>query len=441
MAANHRSRHQEIPSENIKQRRRTAVKREQNGQIIRISGRWYVRHWERRNIGGQIERKRVAHLLGEVTTRGKHPPDEIKQLAKDHMRKMNDSKVEPFQVVTLVDFAENTWLPYVEEHEKPSTLRSHKNRWKNHLKAHCDGLWLRNVRCCDVQRILEAIARPDKLGKNSLKRMKAILSAIFSFAKQQGYYDGVNPAHDAKIPEARAPKETYAYNLDEIRSMLAVLPDTKEEPAGAVVATAAYAGLREGEIEGLEWEDYTGSELCIRRSIWEGHVTTPKTDASADVVPIIKSLAARLDMHRLRCGNPSKGPIFRNGLGNHESLSNIRTRQVLPVLERCGVCRKAEDEHGRANHEYVRDASLPEWHGWHAFRRGLATNLHELDVPDKLIQKILRHKDVKVTQACYILPRDPAIAAAMERLEERLSTQDTYRTLKPVPAKTPASVN
>jgi hypothetical protein len=26
------------------------------------------------------------------------------------------------------------------------------------------------------------------------------------------------------------------------------------------------------------------------------------------------------------------------------------------------------------------------WKGWHAYRRGLATNLHELGVPDKVIQ-------------------------------------------------------
>jgi hypothetical protein len=45
--------------------------RKQDGQIVKISGRWYVRYWERRTISGAIERKRVSHLLGPVTTRGK----------------------------------------------------------------------------------------------------------------------------------------------------------------------------------------------------------------------------------------------------------------------------------------------------------------------------------------------------------------------------------
>jgi hypothetical protein len=37
-------------------------------------------------------------------------------------------------------------------------------------------------------------------------------------------------------------------------------------------------------------------------------------------------------------------------------------------------------------HKYLRNAVLPEWHGWHAFRRGLATNLHRLGVDDLTIQ-------------------------------------------------------
>ena len=49
----------------------TMRNRKQNGTIIRIGSRWYVRYWERRSIGGSIERKRVTHSLGEVMTRGK----------------------------------------------------------------------------------------------------------------------------------------------------------------------------------------------------------------------------------------------------------------------------------------------------------------------------------------------------------------------------------
>jgi integrase len=61
-----------------------------------------------------------------------------------------------------------------------------------------------------------------------------------------------------------------------------------------------------------------------------------------------------------------------------------------------------------------------QWHGWHAFRRGLATNLHRLGVSDKTIQRILRHANVAVTQNCYIKTLDAVAAAAMQHFARSL---------------------
>ncbi|HTC50068.1 MAG TPA: hypothetical protein VK722_22280 [Candidatus Aquilonibacter sp.] len=43
------------------------------------------------------------------------------------------------------------------------------------------------------------------------------------------------------------------------------------------------------------------------------------------------------------------------------------------------------------------------------------TNLHRLGISDKTIQRILRHSNVAVTQACYIKTADSEVAEAMER--------------------------
>jgi integrase len=63
----------------------------------------------------------------------------------------------------------------------------------------------------------------------------------------------------------------------------------------AVVAVAAYAGLREGEIRGLDWTDYDSlseaKSLNVNKSVWRGHLKRPKTVASEDNVPVIKPLA------------------------------------------------------------------------------------------------------------------------------------------------------
>jgi hypothetical protein len=63
------------------------------------------------------------------------------------------------------------------------------------------------------------------------------------------------------------------------------------------------------------------------------------------------------------------------------------------------------------------------WRGWHAFRRGLATNLHRLGVDDKTIQTILRHGSVQTTREIYIKGVSSDATAAMERLEVAIQNQ------------------
>jgi integrase len=69
---------------------------------------------------------------------------------------------------------------------------------------------------------------------------------------------------------------------------------------------------------------------------------------------------------------------------------------------------------------FQRDTSLPEWHGWHAFRRGVATNLHALGVDDKTIQAILRHSNIGITQNIYIKSVSESQVNAMDTLSENL---------------------
>jgi len=180
-------------------------------------------------------------------------------------------------------------------------------------------------------------------------------------------------------------------------------------------------GLRHGEIQGLLWENYRNGEIYVSRSIWNGRVNEPKTRKGRAPVPVIRQLAERLEIHRLRCGNPQSGPIFANTAGKPLDLGSIASRVVLAALNRCQVCSKPEPEHGDTNHEYRRDESIPEWHGWHAARRGLGSNLYRLGVPDIVIQRILRHANVSTTASYYIKSAADDVRNAMARLESELS--------------------
>jgi len=264
-----------------------------------------------------------------------------------------------------------------------------------------------------------------KLSRNTLYHIKSVISGMFSHAKQQDYFHGENPARDTKInPKAAEPVDTYAYSLEEIRSILSLLP----EPAATAFAVAAYMGLRHGEIQGLVWENYREGELYVSRSIWNGREVAPKTRKSRAPVPVIPLLAQRLELHWLRCGKPSAGSMFRNAKGNPLALTSMVNRVILPALNRCEVCHGSETEHKpKDGHEYKRDASIPEWHGWHAGRRGLGSNLHRLGIPDKTIQKILRHANVSTTVNYYIKTADDDVRKAMAKLET--AVQDSYRTV------------
>jgi len=116
-------------------------------------------------------------------------------------------------------------------------------------------------------------------------------------------------------------------------------------------------------------------------------------------------------------------------MGSRRTRRAERARRQFPLF---GSWQQAE--HGKLTHKYERNSVLPKWHGWHAFRRGLATNLHRLGVDDLTIQRILRHSNVAVTQACYIKTVPIAAKEAMQKLEAALN--DTNVTPKqPLPTQ------
>jgi integrase len=232
----------------------------------------------------------------------------------------------------------------------------------------------------------------------------------------------LNPIQDTSIPNVpEAKQDTYAYSLSEIKSMLAVLP----EPARTIVLTAAFTGLRKSELRGLTWGSYNGEQLSVERSVWNSTVSEPKTKRSRSPIPVVRPLAEALEAHRLRAGilAQSNLPIFQAGNGQPLNLDNIARRVIMPMLSLCAICREQEPEHLPADgHTFERDKALPLWHGWHAFRRGLATNLHTLGIADKDIQAILRHSNIGLTMNVYVKSVNESQVNALDALNKKFAT-------------------
>jgi len=123
--------------------------------------------------------------------------------------------------------------------------------------------------------------------------------------------------------------------------------------------------------------------------------------------------------------------MFPNASGGPMDLNSLLRRSILPVFKRCAVCGIGEREHESDTHDFERDKSLPAWRGGHGFRRGLATNLHRLGVPEKTIQAILRHANVSTTQTCYIKTAPEDARAAMNKLESLLDSNQPVKTAIP----------
>ena len=154
----------------------------------------------------------------------------------------------------------------------------------------------------------------------------------------------------------------------------------------------------------------------------------------------MKQLADALEAHKLRMGKLAQPelPIFQAGNGKPLNLDNLVRRVIVPTLTRCAVCGQPEAEHAKDGHPFKLDGTLPNWHGWHAFRRGLATNLHTLGVKD--IQAILRHSNVGLTINVYIKSVTESQVNAMDVLSAKFE-KEISETSNDLPMRSQRLVN
>jgi integrase len=393
----------------------------QKGYVFRAGEFWWLRYFESRVEGGEVVRRQRATKITRVLPEHKRlrrPPEYVEELQASFLAKVNRGDVEPERHITLNDFFSDVFLPHMSERRKVSSVYCHRLNWQKQMSPRIGEIRVRDFTTVHAQATLDAIGRenPD-LARQTLFRLKSLMSAVVRHACSQGYHPGPNPVSLAEVTSGKSSKIPPFYLLDEVRRIISALP----EPARTAVAIAAFAGLRRGEIEGLRWEDIEPNAIRVERSIWNGKAHDAKTAASKGLVPLIPALRVILETHRLRSGNPTRGPIFPTSKGTPVSLNNILNDQILPALRRCVHCSKPNTKPHVA-HEYQRDESRPDWRGWHSLRRGLASYLHHFGVDDHTIQRILRHSSVQVTQRCYIRTLPEQSISAMALLEDRLNT-------------------
>jgi len=132
-------------------------------------------------------------------------------------------------------------------------------------------------------------------------------------------------------------------------------------------------------------------------------INTQKTAARRN--PLVFSLPPHL-VTLLDAIKPAHAPgfMFPNTIGGALDLDNLADRVIRPTLKAHNLM----------------------WKGWQVYRRGLATNLKELGVPDTTIQRILRHENVNTTQRFYIKTASAVAVDAMKSWKKKSVVQQLY---------------
>jgi integrase len=371
----------------------------QQGTLRKNHGGWYLRYYQN-EIGpdGQPRRRQIEKLLARVDDDHRSPKDLDDLIAKELAKVTHGGTAQGS--LTLAQFADTYWLPTIAAKRRASTHKFYRDLFDNHLRDRVGDVRLRDFQTVNAQRVLDDI----DLSHASLQRIKTGMSALFSHALRLGFISGHNPVHEAQPEGRRSEFEGAAYTAADVEHMLGKLTGLPR----VVVGVAAFTGLRLAELRGLQWADYDGRNLYVRRSVWRKNIGQTKTPDSKSSVPVIRPLRVLLDAHKAS----SNGSLWifqgaKNGFALN--LDNLTGREIRPVFG-------------------------DRWRGWHAFRRGIATVLFGLGVDAEVASMILRHSDSAVTRRHYIkLQSQKEGAAAMQRLEKSLAGKGQLRGNKTRP--------
>ena len=144
----------------------------------------------------------------------------------------------------------------------------------------------------------------------------------------------------------------------------------------AAVGIMAFTGCRPSEARGLRWEEWDRAKqhIAVRRGVWHRVVGTTNTEQSERFVAVADELREiLLDLWRAQ-GSPISGYILAGHKGQPVILDKMAKRSIGPALMRCEICKQPETAEHK-DHDFVRDETLPRWHGWYSLRRFVGTEV------------------------------------------------------------------
>jgi integrase len=358
--------------------------RHQRGYVFEAHGAFHVRYYA--TVDGV--RKQLSHRLctkDRNTGHGSPSAKAVQLLCEDFMRTINTDVPAP-TALTITQFWDKTYLPFITANLKHSTVCGYKNLWKQHLKEHFGVGKLREYKTPMMSLFLTNLAKT--LRPRTLNTIKFLASGLFAHAVATGEAES-NPIRDAQVlGKTLEHGATGAYSLEEIENIISALVDHVD--CQLIMALAFFLGLRKGEIAGLQWSDIDGDYIHVRRSIVRGVVDTPKTKKSVRSIPIIAPVQIPLLLWKKQRGDGV-------WLFSERDLGQYGKHVIIPTLKKAKL----------------------QWKGFHAGRRGLGTALRALTGNSNAGRDMLGHSTTQVTEAHYEAAMPEEVLKGMKLLEAK----------------------
>ncbi len=197
-----------------------------------------------------------------------------------------------------VTFAEAAaeYLRFAEQDRgcKPSTVRGYRNAIKVHLLPVFGEMKLEDITVQEIERWragMSSVRVQRALSNKTKNNLLVLMHAIFRHAVK--LYDlSANPVASVDRFRVRSSGDIQVFSPEEVWALVRA---AGSEADAAIFLTAAFTGLRRGELLGLRWRDvdFTGSTIRVRASYAAGKVTTPKS-GKVRAVPMAPDVASAL---------------------------------------------------------------------------------------------------------------------------------------------------
>ncbi len=253
---------------------------------------WYAKY--RLPDGRQLQRR-----IGPAWTERGRPAAGYftKRTAEAWLRDMLDEARRgtlPGLVKTGVTFADAAaeWLRYVEHDRdrKPSTITGYKAILRAQLLPAFGEESIESITTASIESWLAGFDRAPATRTKAL----VLMHGIFKRAKKL-YGLPANPVADVERPPTRPSGDIDVFSPEEV---MALVRAAASEQDAAIYLTAAFTGLRRGELLALRWRDvdFGGQVIRVRASYAEGALTTPKSGKvrSVPMAPDVAEALAKL---------------------------------------------------------------------------------------------------------------------------------------------------